>query len=200
MAGQADRVERPELAGRDHPARLRVAGVEPALEAELERARRCARSRRPPRSCRRGRRRAASRRRSAGRARWPPGSAGVGLGGRRDHDRLGVVEGGLDGRRDRRADVGGDLRRAESGRVRDDQPSTPGVAVRSRAWSRPIRPAPSSATLIGLALRSIAPDPAVGGPPRGRAGRSRRSPTAGPSRCPARPSASRRSRGPTGRR
>jgi hypothetical protein len=37
VAGQAERVERPELAAEEAPAGLGVAGVEAALEAELER-------------------------------------------------------------------------------------------------------------------------------------------------------------------
>ena len=73
--------------------------------------------------------------------------------------------------------------------------STPGVAASSRPWSRPIRPAPSSATFI-VPPRSLRAFRSRGraAPPRGPAARSPRSPTAAPSCCPARPSASRRSR------
>ncbi len=37
VTGEADRVERAERSGLDQPARLAIPGVEPTLEAELER-------------------------------------------------------------------------------------------------------------------------------------------------------------------
>ena len=109
VTGEADRVERPERAGLDQPARLAIAGVEPPLEAELERdaaALDLVGDREGVVEV--GRERLLAERRQAAPDR---GADQLGVGGRGggDDDGVGGVHGGLDGRRGGGAHLGRDL-------------------------------------------------------------------------------------------
>ena len=121
MAGEIDRVERPEFARRDQSARLHVPGVESPLEPQLER------HAAPLDLVGDGDRVGEIHREgllAEGRQATPDRRArqlGVGFGRRRDDDAIGLVEGRVDGRGGGRSDRGGDLHRPVGIGVRDDQ-------------------------------------------------------------------------------
>ena len=120
VAGEAERVERAQLAGEEAPAGLGVAGVEAALEAELERD-----AGRPDRRGdveRRGEvvgERLLAERRQAPADRLPD-QRRVGVRGGGDDDGIGFVERGLDRCGGADAGLGGDGRGPVGDRVGDD--------------------------------------------------------------------------------
>ena len=196
VAGEADRVERAELAGLDQPARLAVARRRTDAGSRAGTGRRCARSRRRRRSCRRGRPPAASRRRSAGRARSTARirSAWAVVAAAMTTASAASMAASMVGAAVAPTSAATSAARAGSASAMTT-PSTPGVAASSR---RVEPPDPAGAEQCDLHRASsfacARRHRAVAAPRPGPAGRSPRSPTADPSRCPARPSASRRSR------
>ena len=201
VAGQPDGVQRAELAALDQTARLAVAGVEAALEAELERD---AAALDLGRERDRGvevARPAASRRTSACRRRcearissaWADVAAAMtaasAVAMRR---RRWTVAAATRSRRRPRRRAPGRRRRRRPRRC----PGCRAAAARAagRCARRPAaRPSCATASRRARCARDCA-RPGDAAPRRARVGRSRRSPTAVPSCCPARPSASRRSR------